>query len=60
MLRLEGGEGGDVGRERGTAALCEANEERPVSRDQPPDDHVLHRRKFDWFMHKHIYRETDI
>lgn len=58
VLRVEGGEGGDVRRERGTAALCEANEERPVSRDQPPDSHVLHRRTFDWFMH--IYRETHI
>lgn len=41
-------------------ALCEANEERPGSRDHASDSHVCRRRPLDWLAHKHthIYGDT--
>lgn len=39
------------------AALCEANEERPGSRDHASDSHVQHRRPMHWPAHKHAYTE---
>lgn len=40
-------------------ALCEANEERPGSRDHASDSHVLHRRPLDWPTHMCTHRYTD-
>lgn len=39
------------------AALCEANEERPGSRDHASDSHVHCRRPLDWLIHKHTHTQ---
>lgn len=45
---------------RGMFALCEANEERPGSRDHASDSHVLHRRPLDWPTHMCAHTDTQI
>lgn len=60
VLWVEGREREERGGSRGwegKGALCEANEERPGSRDHAPDSHVLHRRRLEWPTHKHIFAE---
>lgn len=56
VWKVEKGEEGEARRGR-SAALCEANEERPGSRDHASDSHVLHRRPMAWPPCKHIFAE---